>query len=62
MNPHFRRFKILVFPIMAGDMLKDDVYDVTSYFLQDFDDVLHGCGFVRQKAALCKTLELNNRN
>ena len=42
---------------MAGDALKVDVNDATS-FLEDFYDVLHVCEFVRQKWALCKTLEL----
>ena len=30
---------------MAGDALKDDVNDATS-FLEAFDDVLHACGLV----------------
>ena len=43
---------------MASDALKDDVNDALSIFLEDFDDVLHVCGFVRRKSALCRTLGL----
>ena len=28
------------------------------YYLEEFDDVLYVCEFVRWKSALCKTLEL----
>ena len=48
MNTNFRRFKTLALRIMAGDALKVDVNDATS-FLEDFYDVLHVCEFVRQK-------------
>ena len=42
---------------MAGDAPRDDVNDATSILI-DFDDVLHMCGFARQKSALCRTLGL----
>ena len=47
MYTNFGRFKMLALRMMAGDALKDDVNDATS-FLQDFDDVLHVCWFVRR--------------
>ena len=34
---------------LAGDVLKDDVTDATSFFLEEFDDVLHVRGFVPRK-------------
>ena len=58
MNTHFRRFKMLALRTMAGDVLKDDVNDATSCFVEDFDDVLHMCGFLRGKLALCIALGL----
>ena len=36
---------------MAGDAFKDDINDATS-FLEECDNVLHMCKFVRQKSAL----------
>ena len=58
MNTHFRRFKMLALRTMAGDMLKDDVNDATSRFVEDFDDALHMCWFVRGKLAMCRALGL----
>ena len=55
MSTNFRRFKMIVLRTMAGDALKDDVNDATP-FLDDFDDVLHVCGFVGRKSAFCRTL------
>ena len=57
MNTNFRRFKMLAFRTMADDTLKDGVNDSTS-FLEEFDDVLHVCGLVPPKSALCRTLGL----
>ena len=49
MNTHFRRFKTLALGIMAGDVLKVDVNDARSIFLEDFYDVLNVCEFVQRK-------------
>ena len=49
MNTNFRRFKMLPLRTMAGDVLKIDVNDATSNFLEDLYDVLHVCEFVRRK-------------
>ena len=49
MDTNFGRFKMLALRTMAGDELKDDVNNATS-FLEVFDDVLHVCGFVRPKS------------
>ena len=57
MNTNFRGFKMPSLQTMAGHALKDDVNDAMS-FLEDFDDALHVCGFVRWKSALCRTLGL----
>ena len=57
MNTNIRRFEILELRTMAGDALKDDVIDSTS-FLEDFDDVLHVCGVERRKSAFCRTIGL----
>ena len=46
---------MLALRTMAGDVLKYDVNDATAIFFKDFDDVLHVCGFVRWKSALCRT-------
>ena len=43
---------------MAGDALKVDVNEATSFFLDDFDDVLYVCGFVRRTSTLSRTLGL----
>ena len=40
-------FKMLALRTMSGDELKDGVNNATS-FLEEFDYVLHVCGFVRQ--------------
>ena len=58
MTTHFRTFELLALRSMASAALKDDVSDATSIFLEDFDDVLYMCGFVRQKSALCSILGL----
>ena len=42
---------------IAGDAFKDDVND-TNVIIEEFDDVLHVCGFVRWKSAVCITLGL----
>ena len=57
MNTNIRRFEILELRTMAGDALKDDVIDSTS-FLEDFDDVSHVCGVERRKSAFCRTIGL----
>ena len=57
MNKNFRIFKMLVLRTMAGDTLKYDVNDATS-FLEEFEDVLYVCGLVRRKSALYNTLGL----
>ena len=48
MNTNFRRFKTLALRTMAGDVLKVDVNDATSIFLEDLCDVLHVCELVRR--------------
>ena len=58
MNTNFRRLKMLALRTMADDALKDDINDAMSFFGKEFDDVLHVCGFVRWKSALCRTLGL----
>ena len=45
---------MLALRTMAGDALIEDVKDATS-FLEEFDDVLHFYGFVRQKSTLFRT-------
>ena len=42
---------------MVGDELKDDVNNA-HFFKEEFDDVLHMCGFVRPKSTLYRTLGL----
>ena len=49
MNTPFRRSKTLTLRAMAGDPLKVDVNDASSFFFDDFDDVLHVCGFIPWK-------------
>ena len=51
MNTNLRRFKMLAMRTMAGDAFKDDINDATS-FLEECDNVLHVCKFVRRKSAL----------
>ena len=58
MNTHFRKSKTLELRTMAGDALKVDVNEATSFFLDDFDDVLYVCGFVRRTSTLSRTLGL----
>ena len=58
MNTYFKRFKMLALGTMAGDVLKDDVNDSASFFLEEFDNILHVCGFVRRISALCRALGL----
>ena len=56
MNTISRRFTMLEPLKMSGDMLKDYINDATSYFLEEFYDVLHVSGFGQRKSALCRTL------
>ena len=55
MSTNLRRFKRLALRTMARGALKDDVNDTKSIVIEDFDDVLHVCGFVLQKSVLCRT-------
>ena len=57
MDTNLNRFKMIALRTMAGDVLKNDVNDPTLIF-RGFDDVLHVCGFVGRKSALCRTLGL----
>ena len=46
---------------MTGDKLKDDVNNTTSFCNrsdQEFDVVLHTCGFMQRKSALYRVLGL----
>ena len=58
MNTHFRRFEMLALQTMASDAFKDDVNNANVMFLEEFDDVLRICRFVRRKSILCRTLGL----
>ena len=50
-------FKLLALRTMSGDELKDGFNNATS-FKEEFDYVLHVCGFVRPKSALYRTQSL----